>query len=53
MFQSVVEKQSWTTSDDPFVGTFVCGVNIAQDIAMICRKVDMSIELWKHLLGLA
>lgn len=32
-----------------FIGSFMCGVNIVQDIGISCGKVDMSMEL---LLGL-
>ena len=34
-----------------FVGTSVCGVDIVQDIVSSCGKVDVSVELWKHALG--
>ena len=34
-----------------FVGPFVCGINIVQDIVSPCRKGDVSMELWKHAFG--
>ena len=34
-----------------FVGTSVCGGDIVQDIVSSCWKVDVSVELLKHALG--
>lgn len=34
-----------------FIGSFVCCVNIVQDVSTSCVKIDISMELWKHVLG--
>ncbi|KAK0132199.1 hypothetical protein N1851_032989 [Merluccius polli] len=50
MLQSVVEEQSWSASEDPSGHTRICFV-AGLDIVSSCGKVNVSVELWKHTLG--